>query len=337
MSASNSPRIIVVVSATGNQGSGVIRALLDSKTPDDGRWHVRGITRDPNSTKAKQFLAEHQTPDQRLFLVAGHVFDQASLEAAFTGAHGVFAMTSETHAGKVLEKPEEMKHEIESGRNMVLAAEACRVQHFVFSSLPDMVSVTGGRYPNLYHMNNKYEVEKIVRERLDAVTCLIPGFFYTNLRWPQYTDRRSDGVVRIRIPIPRDQVAQWTDPSHDMGVFAAKVFELGVGKTRGKTYCVLSPRVTPDEMVAAFTKVTGQPAVHDPITPERFGEMAAPFVGPAFKEDAKEMMEWASVAPADKICYGAFTEDQDRSFEELGLKASSFEEWLARSGWTGPA
>ncbi|KAL2851267.1 hypothetical protein BJX68DRAFT_236060 [Aspergillus pseudodeflectus] len=336
MAASDISRTIVVVGATGNQGGGVIRALLDSKTPEGGLWHIRGLTRDPSSAKAQKFLADQQTSDNRLSLVTGHVYDRASLKDAFAGAYGVFAVTSETHTGRVLEKEEEMKHEIDAGRNMVLAAEECQVSHFVFSSLPDMIKATGGRYPNIHHMNNKHEVEKIARERLSGVTCLIPGFFYTNLRWPQYCDRRSDGVVRFRIPIPGGQVAQWTDPIHDMGIFAAKVFNLGVEKTHAKTYLVLSPRVTPNEMVETFTRVTGQPAVHDPLTAEEFGEMTVPRVGPAFKRDATEMMEWAAVAPPDRICYGAFTEDQDYSFEELGLKASSFEEWLRRSGWTGP-
>jgi hypothetical protein len=68
-----------------------------------------------------------------------------------------------------------MKHEIEAGRNMVLAAEACGVSHFVFSSLPDMIEATGGRFPNIHHMNNKYEIERFARERLGGVACLIPG------------------------------------------------------------------------------------------------------------------------------------------------------------------
>ena len=172
---SDPSRLIVVVGATGNQGGGVIRALLDSKTPDGGLWHVRGLTRDPNSTKAQKFLADHQTIDNRLSLVAADVYDRSSLQDAFAGAHGVFAVTSETQTGRILENEEEMKHEIDAGRNMVLAAEACRVRHFIFSSLPDMVEATGGRYPNIYHMNNKHEVEKIARERLNGVTCLIPG------------------------------------------------------------------------------------------------------------------------------------------------------------------
>lgn len=90
-------------------------------------------------------------------------------------------------------------------------------------------------------------------------------------------------------------------------------------------------------MVEIFTRVTGQTAIHEPISAEQFGESAGQLVGPAFKEDAKQMMEWAAVMPADKICFGALDPDQDHSFEKLGLSATSFENWLRRTGWRGPA
>lgn len=117
-----------------------------------------------------------------------------------------------------------------------------------------------------------------------------------------------------------------------------EVFDLGVDKTKGKSYLVMSPLVTPDEMAKTFTRITGQPAVHDPISPEEFGEMAAHAVGPAFKLDAQQMMESASVMPADKTCFGAIDahDKMNDSYEELGLKASTFEDWLRRSGWKGP-
>lgn len=212
MSTPTTPNVIAVIGTTGNQGAGVILALLGSRTPDGGLWHIRGVTRDPTSPIAKKFLSDHQTSDNRLSLIAGNAYDQDSLKVAFAGAYGVFAITSETHMGRVLENDEDMKHEIEAGQNMVLAAEECGVKHFVFSSLPDMVSATGDRFVNIHHMNNKYEVEKFARERFSGgVTCLIPGwchgsaaqsctdmgfccigFFYTNLRWPQYSIKRCE-------------------------------------------------------------------------------------------------------------------------------------------------
>lgn len=186
MSTSSShPRVIVVLGATGNQGGGVVRALLKSKS-----WIVRAGTRDPTSSKAQKFLAEEQTSDGRLELVAAHVYEIETLRKAFAGAYGVFAITSERHPDKEIVDEAELQHEIEAGRNIVLAAKERNIQHFVFSSLPDMQLATSGRFPKLYHMDNKYAVEKIARaELLGRFTGILPGFFYTNLQWRQYSRR----------------------------------------------------------------------------------------------------------------------------------------------------
>lgn len=37
-----------------------------------------------------------------------------------------------------------------------------------------------------------------------------------------YRPEPADGVVEFRMPIPSRQVAQWTDPSYDMGRFAER-------------------------------------------------------------------------------------------------------------------
>lgn len=85
-------------------------------------------------------------------------------------------------------------------------------------------------------------------------------------------------------------------------------------------------------MAETFTRVTGQNAYHGPTSIEEFGDLTAPLVGPPFKEDAMQMMQWAAEAPKDKIAYGSIA----RPTDDLGLAASSFEEWLERTGWTGP-
>lgn len=110
------------------------------------------------------------------------------------------------------------------------------------------------------------------------------------------------------------------------------MFDLGPESTGGETYYPMSSSITPLEMVETFTRVTGRKAIHDPITPEEFGDLTAPLVGPPFKEDAMQMMQWAAETPKDTIAYGS----KHPSPDGLGLAASSFEEWLKRSGWTGP-
>ncbi|KAH8688646.1 putative cinnamoyl-CoA reductase [Talaromyces proteolyticus] len=313
MSSTQSQQTIVVVGATGIQGSGVVRALLSDEY--GGPWFVRALTQDPSSGKAQKLLSEYQTTDNRLSLVSGHIYDETSLRSAFMGAHGVFAMTSERYPGKLITEEEELKHEIDAGCNIISAAKECCIKHLVFSSLPDTVKASDGQFKRIHHMNNKHTIEQLARKELDGFTSLMP----------------EDGVVQFCMPLPRNKMVQWTDPAHDIGAFSASV-----KKTIGKTYLALGPRITPEGMAKAFTRVTGKPAVHSPISFEEFGHLSSALVGPAFKEDAIEMMQWAAIAPTDKTCHGAFELEVEQSSEELGLTGSSFEDWLRRSGWTGP-
>lgn len=163
-------RIIVVLGSTGKQGKGVVDSLLRDSTT----WHVRAVTRNVNSLSAQKLLNDFQTIDKRLSLIYGDIFDLESLKHAFADAYGVFAVTSEQSSGMV-ENENDLKQELHGGKNIVDAAEACRVQHFVFSSLPNMRQATSGRFLKLFHMDNKYLIEQWAKQQLPAVTCLLPG------------------------------------------------------------------------------------------------------------------------------------------------------------------
>jgi uncharacterized protein YbjT (DUF2867 family) len=165
-------RIIVVLGSTGYQGKGVVSSLLS----DDSRelWNVRAVTRDVNSVSAQRLLNDFQTSDHRLSLTSGDIFDIESLQNAFSGAYGVFAVTSETNS-RTIENEDDLKLELESGKNIISAARICRIQHFVLSSLPDMRRATSGRFDKLFHMDHKFVIEQWAKQSLSAVTCLLPG------------------------------------------------------------------------------------------------------------------------------------------------------------------
>lgn len=236
MSDLRQQRTIVVIGATGRQGRGVAQALLNES------WLVRGLVSDPESDRAKQLLSDLQTPDGRFSLAKGSYYDVPSLLAAFNGAHGVFSMSNDGIPGKLLTEVAEMEHEVGAGRNVVRAVKEAGVAHFVFSSLPNIAEASGGRFTKVYHMDNKAAIEKVARAELDGFTSLIPGeyihitslmrnvflievdavgFFYINLMWPLYCRLQPDGVVRFCVPVPSTQPMQWTDPTYDMGTFAA--------------------------------------------------------------------------------------------------------------------
>jgi hypothetical protein len=75
------PKTIAVVGATGSQGSGVVDSLLAKG------YHVRGLTRNVDSAKAKALAA------RGVEVVAAELDDKQSLVRAFAEAHGVFLVT----------------------------------------------------------------------------------------------------------------------------------------------------------------------------------------------------------------------------------------------------
>jgi len=176
-----SDKTIVVFGAGGGQGRGVVSALLkDSST----RWSVRAVVRDIDSDRSQQFLADYQTADNRLSIAAGTPYDPDFVREVLAGAYGVFGVTFEVLPGKVLVHEEETAHELEAGRNIVDALKPCGVKHFIWSSLPDMVHATSGRYPRIHHMNTKYITEIYARKHFENSTFLVPGQFrWLCFRW----------------------------------------------------------------------------------------------------------------------------------------------------------
>ncbi|HET9826526.1 MAG TPA: NmrA family NAD(P)-binding protein, partial [Chitinophagaceae bacterium] len=77
-------KIIVVFGATGAQGGGLARAILNDATSE---FSVRAVTRDVNSDKAKE-LAKLGAE-----VIAGDVDDPASVRRALEGAYGAYFVT----------------------------------------------------------------------------------------------------------------------------------------------------------------------------------------------------------------------------------------------------
>lgn len=115
-----------------------------------------------------------------------------------------------------------------------------------------------------------------------------------------------------------------------------EVFSLGPEKTASKVYPVVSSKMRFADLPAIFSTVRYQPAIFDPISLDDWGATVARTVGKGYEEDIRQMMEWIAVAPDEKICYGTMTPEEDCSWADLGVRASTFEEWLKRSGWQGP-
>src|ERR1700686_3925054 len=131
-------KLIAVVGATGQQGGAVVRALQAGN-----QFKVRALTRNPRKHRE---LAEE--------VVHADLSRPETLKAAFAGAHGVFLVTNFGEPGT-----DERKQALAA----VHAAKDAGVQHFIWSTLPNVEAISRGEL-DVPHFTNKAKVEGIVTE-----------------------------------------------------------------------------------------------------------------------------------------------------------------------------
>ncbi|KAJ7708352.1 hypothetical protein B0H17DRAFT_917387 [Mycena rosella] len=158
-------RIVSVFGATGLQGSAVIRALLK-----DGTFTPRAISRDPTSEAALKLKASG------VEVVKGDPLNKASLLSALHGSEAVFAVRELGCFSSLHQGP----NELVQGKNMIDAAKEVSVKFFVFSSLPSITDLSGGKYKNCLHFDHKVVLDDYLRASGLACASLLPGSFLEN-------------------------------------------------------------------------------------------------------------------------------------------------------------
>jgi uncharacterized protein YbjT (DUF2867 family) len=172
----NDRKLIAVIGATGQQGGAVLRGLQASR-----QFQVRALTRDPGKhRKVAEEVAEADLDRPE------------TLKAAFEGAHGVFLVTSFWEEGT---------DELKQATAAVGAAKDAGVQHFIWSTLPDVEAISGGKF-HLPHFTGKARVDRIVTEAGFAHhTFVIAPFFYQNLAGAMAPQKQEDGSLGWALPL----------------------------------------------------------------------------------------------------------------------------------------
>jgi len=115
-----------------------------------------------------------------------------TLKAALEGAYGVFLVTNFGEPGT---------DELKQGTAAVHAAKAAGVQHFVWSTLPDVEAISGGKL-HVPHFTGKAKLDRIVKEAGFAHhTFVIAPFFYQNLVGLAAPQKQADGSVGWALPL----------------------------------------------------------------------------------------------------------------------------------------
>jgi uncharacterized protein YbjT (DUF2867 family) len=260
-------KIIAVVGATGNQGGGLVRAILGDSS---GSFAVRALTRDPDSEKAQE-LAKLGAE-----VVKADLDSAPTVKAAFDGAYGAFCVTF-FWDHFVPEK------ELVQAAVMAQAAKQADLKHVVWSTLEDtrkLVPLTDDRMPTLMekykvpHFDAKAEANRAFAQFGVPVTYMLTSFYWDNLIYGGMGPKKgADGKLELTLPMGDKRLAGIA--AEDIGKSAFCIFKAGFDLL-GKTVGVAGDHVTGSQMAAALAKELGQAVSYNPLSPEQFRQLGSP-------------------------------------------------------------
>lgn len=246
-------KLILVVGATGNQGSAVCEQLFANG------FSVRAMTRHKDSDKA-QSLAQ-----QGAELVEADLEDGTSLDKALDGVYEVFA---------VLRFFQEDQHiETEQGIRLTEAAEAAGVQHFIYSSVASAHRKTG-----VPHLDSKWEIEQHLRRTDLPYTIFGPSAF--NYSMQEFQEAVQQGIVPYAFD-PETIIFQTDETDYAKHVVMALD---NPHHWQYRRYDVISDSFPAGQLANIFSEVVGFPVKYQQVSWEQQTETAG--------QETVNLMQW---------------------------------------------
>jgi uncharacterized protein YbjT (DUF2867 family) len=303
-------KVIAVVGATGAQGGGLVRAILNDPS---GEFAARAVTRDANSPKAQE-LARLGAE-----VVSANVDDVESLKRAFAGAYGAFCVT-------FFWEHFSAEKEIAEARNMAEAAKASGVQHVIWSTLEDTrkwMALSDERMPTLHgkykvpHFDGKGEANGVFVGLGLPVTLLNTSFYWDNFIYFGAGPKPGpDGVLALTMPMGDKRLPGIA--SADIGACALGVFK-AKGEFIGKSIAIAGEHLTGAQMAAKLSRAIGREVRYNDVPPDVYRSFGFPGA-----DDMGNMFQFKRDFNADFV--GARSLELSR---RLNPGLQDFDAWLA--------
>lgn len=276
---------ILVTGATGQQGGAVARALLAKGQ------QARVMTRHPEKAAS---LAKAGAE-----VVQGDLTNQAILQMALRGVHGVFAMSTPFEEG--------MEAEVRQGTMLADAAKQAGITHYVYTSVGSAHRNTG-----IPHFDSKWKVEQHIRQIGLPATILRPVWFMEN--FTTVAKPSAEGVLMLPMK-PARKLAMVA--LKDIGEFGAAAF-LRPNNFLGQAIDLAGDELTMPETAAQLTHAMGRPI--------RFQEFPMEQAEAAMGHDLTTMFRWFN-----EVGYAIDIPTLKQKFQ---IPLTTFAEWIKTVDWT---
>ncbi|KAI9839260.1 MAG: hypothetical protein M1819_003254 [Sarea resinae] len=255
-------KVIIVTGATGKQGSSIISSLLS--TAADTNLKILAVTRDPTSTGSEK-LAQKSS---KIKVIQGDLNDPESIFRSASAhldlnkpqIHGLFSVQLPAGLGTSALTEETQ------GKQLIDAALAHGVQHFVYSSVErggsGAAHPLGSNPTEVPHFTTKANIERHLAEKTTGAgskmtyTVLRPVCFYENLT--------PDTLGKVfatawQASVSADTKLQFVSTA-DIGFFGAQAFlNPEAAEYRDRAIGLAGDELTFDEANAVFAEKVGSP------------------------------------------------------------------------------
>jgi uncharacterized protein YbjT (DUF2867 family) len=260
-------KVIAVIGATGAQGGGLARAILEDP---EGSFTVRAVTRRGNSGPAQALAARGAE------VVEADIDDARSVEWALQGAHGAYFVTNFWEHFS----PEREKRQ---AYNLARAASAAGLKHAIWSTLEDTrlrVPLDDERMPTLMgeykvpHFDAKGEANVYFTEAHVPTTFLRTSFYWDNLiHFGMGPRAGTDGVLEFVLPMGAAKMPGIA--AEDIGRSAYGIFKDGQDRI-GKTVGVAGEHLTGQQMAEAMSRAFGRAVRYRDVSPAQYRSSGFP-------------------------------------------------------------
>jgi uncharacterized protein YbjT (DUF2867 family) len=285
-------KILVVIGATGQQGSSVVTHVLNDPVLSQ-EYKIRAVVHNPTSPKAQDLR------DKGLEVVQGDMYSRDSVAVVLKGAYAVFSMTV---FGM---DPATESQYVTAVRTADVAVEA-GVSLLIFSTLTPVSDVSGGKYTRAEPFDDKARAETYIRGLPIRSAFVAGASFMQNLQVqaflaPYRAVDKVDGKTKwimTRNNSPKAKLPL-IDAVADIGKFVGVVLA-APDKYVGKVLHAAEGFYSLEEIAAALAKSTGEDIVYRQVSDEEFRKQM-PFTGivaDIFVEGFHFMEEFGYFGPA---------------------------------------